>query len=656
MSEKAEKRKSATPDFHAHVPTFPTAQQTLLDLLNMAINLVSIFSWVNLINSFVAFSLFLLLTNCSLEVVDLLLPGLLLLTALRNTHHHYSRRRPSKQSYARSELGRTSLISRLVTLRDLAKNPKNQQKVEYYIAITTGQAFISAFSAWKQHTKQSVAATFTMLCVQLYFGIPLIPFALSVAMLVFPFMFSWTLMKHRLPFLPDFTNLTPTFLNTPLALYDPATVAQGDLTLCLPPKDDDIVSEHNTHQSMLNLKHPPTTPLRKRKDAARDISPDLASFQAFTTMPLLSPPVRSSKHQRTPSTDLEAMATGRNSHPETSREREGSLVLDDPGTPPKKYTAQSGVYCAVVISVDWKDIMPQLKDLQEKKSKGYETGKVSRHDINNAACSVLLSLIVQQNVKYRVSKNSQAQRLFLLPEQHEAALSETDIRLLSDKSFSTKQYLPLNEERDLSVPYKHSGGKYTRGKHFERDLEDAISKCPTLMKVNKGFRQLSVTSDEHEKDILVALSYVASELFSERVSVVFKAPGDQPMLVFVTKIFPAPPTNGGTARRTTFPEDFRPDFNRVIVPPALLRQLVLCSCRMPTSLSVLSDQIAKVKYQYYRSNEMVTFHGDPIKEKRKDVIDPEHQSNDGHQLPRPDSMTKPKRTQRPAKKSILRTE
>eukprot|EP01064_Diplonema_japonicum_P007662 TRINITY_DN1529_c0_g5_i1.p1 TRINITY_DN1529_c0_g5~~TRINITY_DN1529_c0_g5_i1.p1 ORF type:complete len:791 (+),score=126.24 TRINITY_DN1529_c0_g5_i1:82-2373(+) len=607
----SERRRSPGPEA---VPML-TSPALALDLLSLLIAIVSIFSWVNVLNSMSAFSLCFLLMNCSFDVLDMAVPCAVALAGLR-TLVSKTVKKSSKHSYAKSEIGRNSLVGRLVALREHAKSTRNQAKIESFLTVSIGQTVILLFMQWRKYTRQIVTVSAAIVGIQLKFGVPLWPMLLCGGMVVFPFVFSWSLLKDRMPFLPEFTNLTPAMLSVPIVLYEASE--EGNVVK-LPSREENGSVENLTLA-------PPATPLKKIKTGTkidpRDVSPDLGGFTAFSsTIPASSPPLRKPNHH---SVDLGGDVS--------NHEREGSVLLDDAGTPPptgvsKRYTTQSGVYCGVVMTIPGgKEIFSQIKDLQEKKAKAFETGKIPRHEVTNAACTVLLSLVSQQTVKYRVSKGSQANRYFMVPEMQSAVLAEADVdvKLTHDKSVPVKHYFPLNEERDLSVGLRAAGGRYARGKVFEKELEEAVNRCHFLQVVNKGFRQPAVTSDEHEKDVLVALSYVAAELFSNRVSMIFRTPTDQSVLVFVTKVFPPPSVPG----RLSFPDDYRPDLNRDIVPPALLRQLVVCSCRMPTSLTVLSDQIAKVKYQYYRSSEMVHFTGDVIKKERsvRNSADLDHSS------------------------------
>eukprot|EP01061_Rhynchopus_euleeides_P020534 TRINITY_DN33396_c0_g1_i2.p1 TRINITY_DN33396_c0_g1~~TRINITY_DN33396_c0_g1_i2.p1 ORF type:complete len:321 (+),score=103.30 TRINITY_DN33396_c0_g1_i2:124-963(+) len=239
--------------------------------------------------------------------------------------------------------------------------------------------------------------------------------------------------------------------------------------------------------------------------------------------------------------------------------------------------------------------MGQLKELHERKMRGQESGKVFKHDITHAACN-LLHIIASQFLTQSRKKHTQLHRLFLIPDETRKRLEpQVDFRLTTtNTAHLTKVYVPLNRERDLSFPYRlNAKGQPSRGRVFEKDLQEVLSQCTNLYPVHRGYRQREVGGEDNWKDILVGLSYIAAELFSPRVSVVFRTVDPQPMLVIMTRV--KPQANRREAQRLTLPESFHPEFNKALIHPALLRQLMICACNIETTLQALLDQLANAK-------------------------------------------------------------
>ncbi|KAJ9457922.1 hypothetical protein DIPPA_25875 [Diplonema papillatum] len=670
---------------HAPVPLLTGDPAVVTEFLSVAISVCAIFCWVNAYDSLIAFGLILLITSCGPEVADSVVPVALLAFSCRSwLSVKYTSWNNQRYQALKEKVG---LVPRLLVLKEHSqKSSKNATQVEYFVCACLGGLMLHAVRGFSARGQFRLAwIPIVLLFLQASCDVPLVPGALCVSMTVTPFVFSFHLLKEKIPWLPRFLDFTPEFIKAPLPFSDKLArsfalniIGDSDSDQTTPKRVADSSSSNllggvsgirpikplMTSSVDISPQNTPPAPVAemgvgRARSRTLDIGTPSENFNGFGFVsvpdllrrrtkkeaadlpllvddepaPLAAAPPHPGGNGGTPAPDPKntssatinasfsqipmnaTIATSPAPRPKESSPLPPGRVfstsqpfLSPTNSPRVGVVGTAPIYCAVACTIpEGKDVMRQLADLQEKKTKGVESGKALKHDINSAACSLLLTLVEQHKLKYRNTRQSQAIRLFLLTEPMRTALeTHIDIKLqISNRgAYYTKAFLPINKERDLSVPYRSAVKSPPSYKQFEKELLDLISHCPHLYTVDKGFRQV-VTVDDWERDTLVALSYVAAELFSPRISIVCRMVEPQPMLVFVTKLHP--PRPGPTESKPCLPDDYRPEFNREVIPPSLLRQLVLASCGMKTSVAELTDQLAKVKFQYYRSLEVMHF-------------------------------------------------
>eukprot|EP01060_Flectonema_neradi_P011579 TRINITY_DN18634_c0_g1_i3.p1 TRINITY_DN18634_c0_g1~~TRINITY_DN18634_c0_g1_i3.p1 ORF type:complete len:750 (+),score=113.18 TRINITY_DN18634_c0_g1_i3:1752-4001(+) len=557
----------------------PSQIQTILHSL---IKIVSVFCWVDIVNTAVAMSIVALLSYCPSSTADCCIILALVSNLVFMACGFGSR--PSLRKLQKSHCG-NGLVSRLIYLLEVSHS-RHCKEVEFHLIMLLGNCFLGLtnfFSGRSEHTVVGLTVIFSMLGVTTFLNMPLSCVILLSFFVVSPLAFEWALLKERLPFLPSWLDLTPEILQGPIKFYNGQELSEltSPPSLMSPPQSE-RKSVAETKNS--DWRSPSTKFLTPESEVRKS-----SHFTLPTSVPSL--PNLLSKDSKDLRDDLN------NSSPsdDSVRNCQASDCRED-------NASDRPIYCAVVCPIEKKfseAVFKEVRELQEKKLQGQRNGKAPKHDILSAACTLLLTLLNQSISAYRC---------FLISDELKKRLQDHgSFNLTADAAHITAAFLPLNKERDLSFPMRSQMGKCTRGYTFEKELEHAIEGCKLLYRCTHPRTETSLLRER-----LISLSYVASEFLSTRVTVCCRM-GDN--LVFVTRLS-ADPEKASSSSKLSFPDDYVPYFREDVVPKPLLRAFLRAavSCGGKGKLEpttkcsdFMKMQIANAKFRYHKTTEMMNF-------------------------------------------------
>ena len=548
-------------------------------IIYMMIKIVGIFCWVDVVNSAVAFTIVAILSYCPARTADCFIASALLVNLFFVAFGFGSK--PSIRKLQKSHPS-NGLVSRLVLLLEISYG-RHCKEVEFHLIILLGNLLLGVthfLSGKSQHTVTGVSLILLLLGAILFLDMPLSCVILLASFVLFPLAFEWALLKERCPFLPSMMDLTPELLQGPIKFYN-----YNDLEPSSPPS---LLSPPSRSDRKGSDRRSPSTKFLTPESEGRKTVAQLV----LPSLPQLPNLLKESKDLRDDSKELNLSTPSDDS----VRNCPTPDCRDD-------HVTDRPIYCAVVCPIEKKlseQIYKEVRDIQDKKLQGQRNGKAPKHDVVSAACTLLLTLLNQSVSAYRC---------FVIPDDVKKRLQENgSLHLDPDSSCLTAALLPLNRERDLSYPIRSQMGKCTRGYTFEKELEQAVECCRVLHRCAHPRTETSLLRER-----LIALSYVASELLSPRVTVTCRMADN---LVFVTRVS-SDAEKLESSSRLSFPDDYVPYFREDIVPKPLLRAFLRvannrCGGRGKSEPSskcceFMKMQIANAKFRYHKTSEMMIF-------------------------------------------------